>query len=872
MKILKITLLNINSLKGQHSIDFRDEKFSKGLFAITGATGAGKTTILDAICVAMYAKTPRLSNPNELMSKYSGECFCEVEFEINGIEYRSRWSQRRARKKFDGKFQIAQMELSLLENGKIIESKLQEVPKKVEEIIHLDFKRFTKSIMLAQGSFDAFLKSNPNERAHLLEKITGMEIYTQISQKVFERKKIELEKFESLKKELGSIKLLSSTDIIQINIQIEQRKEQRESLKQRVHKLHEKINWLKNIEELKELVCKQKDNISILKESQKKQKPQFDKLSLAKKAKRHELSFLRFQDRVIQKDKLAKEINKIQKEINKREENEKKELEQIEKQKNKQKLFLSSYQDKLESIQQALIIENQLIEIEKKYKEQLKKSIATNQKINTLEKELISLNKEIEINTKKEKQYISSLKRQIRDENIQLELLVDIKKTLKQGMSCPLCNSTIINDIEKESNHNPNLKDIKKYISTKEKLEKIQTKLIPLKLDKMEKDTHLNINKRAIKANSLEIVCMETKIEKLKNSIKHLLKNQTPKAYQQTLDKEKNQLEKELINLKDNFQKQQSQYIANKKLISLETKNLEHLKREINGLQENLLKEIKEDNFSTIEELQNAYLEKSIFDQLSKKEENLLQKIKQNQILLLENSQKLNYQINNPLTEYSLEILLKERKAYEESIESISKEIGNRENQLKEDLKNKNRQSSLISKLENQERELYKWSKLNDLIGSKDGDKFRKFAQHLTLGHLTQLANQYLEKISQRYLIKNSDKKELEIEIIDTYQANIIRSTNTLSGGEKFLVSLSLALGLSDLVSKNISIKSLFLDEGFDTLDEDTLDIALNALDYLQHQGKMIGIISHVEILKERIPNQIHIQKLNGGFSKLIKI
>ncbi len=872
MRILKITLLNINSLKGKHTIDFRDDRFSKGLFAITGATGAGKTTILDAICVAMYAKTPRLNNPNELMSKYSGECFCEVEFEIDNIGYRSRWSQRRARKKFDGKFQIAQMELSLLEDGKIIESKLQEVPKRIEEIIHLDFKRFTKSIMLAQGSFDAFLKSNQNERANLLEKITGMEIYTQISQKVFEKKKVELEKFESLKKEVGSIELLSSSEITQITVQIKQRKIQREDLKKILHKLHEKINWLKNIEELKKSIHEQKDEITNLKENQKKQKPQFDKLTLAKKAKKHELSFKLFQDRLTQKDKLEKEIKKTQEEIKKREENEKKELKEIEKQRQKQELFLSSYQEKLDSIQQALIVENQLIEIEKEHKKQLKESIEKNEKIESLEKELLTINKSIEINIKKEQQYISSLKKQIEDKNIQLDLLVDIKQTLKQGMQCPLCNSTIINDIEKDDNHNPNLKDIKQYISTKEKLKKIQIKLIPLKMNKMEKDTHLEINQKEIQKDTLEIVYMQTKIKNLKESIKYLLKDQNPKAYQQRLHKQKEKLEKELLDLKDNFQKQHSQYIANKKLISIEIENLDQLKKEINILQDQLLKEIKQDNFFTIEELQNAYIEKSIFEKLLKNEEDLLQKIKQNQILLLENSQKLDHQSKNPLTEYSLEVLLKQRKSEEESIETISKEIGERENRLKQDLKNRNQQRSLISKVEKQEREFHKWSRLNDLIGSKDGDKFRKFAQHLTLGYLTQLANQYLEKISQRYLIKTSDTKELEIEIIDTYQANIIRSTNTLSGGERFLVSLSLAFGLSDLVSKNISIESLFLDEGFDTLDEETLDIALSALDYLQHQGKMIGIISHVEILKERIPTQIHIQKLSGGFSKLVKI
>ncbi len=871
MKILKITLLNINSLKGKHSIDFRDEKFSKGLFTITGATGAGKTTILDAICVAMYAKTPRLSNPNELMSKYCGECFCEVEFEINQVEYRSKWSQRRARKKIDGKFQTAQMELSLLKDGKIIESRLQNVPKRVEEIIHLDFKRFTKSIMLAQGSFDAFLKANTNERANLLEKITGMEIYTQISQKVFEKKKVELEKFEKLKKDLGGIEILSSNEIIEIKIQIDQRKIQKEELKKVIYTIHEEINWIKNRENLKKAVQKYKKRLLILEEEQIKKRTKFDKLVLAQKAQEHELSFEILQDRLKQEQKTQKEINKIQKNIDKRENIKVDELQKIEQHTKEQEIFFSAYQEKIESIQQAMIIENQLLENEKQYKDRVKNSQESRKKVILLEKELALLDKKIKSDTKKEQQYISSLKSQIEDKKIQLELLSDIKKTLKKGMQCPLCNSKIENNIEKNITHNHNIEDIKTYVSTKERLEKIQKKLIPLKMEKWEKDTHLNINKKELEKSSRDIINIQTKLKTLKDSIKNLIGNQSAKEYQQKLYRQKDILEKRSILLKDNFQKHQNQYEANKKFIVLEKENLKQLQKEIKTFRENFLKELKVNNFSTIEELQDAYLEKPIFNKLLKEKEKLIQDIKQNQILLEENSKKLDYQNRNPLTKYDLTPLLHERKANEESIERLSKEIGERENRLKKDLQNRNQQKSLISKVEKQEREFHKWSRLNDLIGSKDGDKFRKFAQHLTLGYLTQLANQYLKKISQRYLIKSSDTKELEIEIVDTYQANIIRSTNTLSGGERFLVSLSLAFGLSDLVSKNISIESLFLDEGFDTLDEDTLDIALNALDHLQHQGKMIGIISHVEILKDRIPTQIHIKKLSGGFSTLIK-
>ncbi len=162
------------------------------------------------------------------------------------------------------------------------------------------------------------------------------------------------------------------------------------------------------------------------------------------------------------------------------------------------------------------------------------------------------------------------------------------------------------------------------------------------------------------------------------------------------------------------------------------------------------------------------------------------------------------------------------------------------------------------------------WQRLDGLIGSAKGDKYRKFAQGLTLDHLLQLANRHLERLHGRYLLRRKASGELELDIIDSWQGDAARDTRTLSGGESFLVSLALALALSDLVSHKTSIDSLFLDEGFGTLDGDTLDIALDALDNLNASGKMIGIISHVEGLKERIPAQIRVDKGGGvGYSRL---
>ena len=177
----------------------------------------------------------------------------------------------------------------------------------------------------------------------------------------------------------------------------------------------------------------------------------------------------------------------------------------------------------------------------------------------------------------------------------------------------------------------------------------------------------------------------------------------------------------------------------------------------------------------------------------------------------------------------------------------------------------------MLQQIDKQQLNYDSWTHLNALIGSADGKKFRVFAQGLTLDYLIHLANRQLQQLHKRYQLQRKAGVALELQVIDTWQADAKRDTNTLSGGESFLVSLALAL--SDLVSHKTSIDSLFLDEGFGTLDRETLDIALDALDNLNAKGKMIGIISHIDALKERIPVQIQIKKQSGlGVSQLASI
>ena len=225
MRIISIACRNLNSLRGteRHELDFEKAPLEGcGLFAILGPTGAGKTTLLDALTLALYNQTPRQKNPQALLSNGEAEAWAEVVYEVEAGRFLSKWSVKRARKQRDGTLQPAAMEVSTWPDAAglaagdlptIIAQKSTESIRKNEELTGLDYGQFTRSVLLAQGGFAEFLKAKDDERATLLERMTGTAIYKELSKQAHERKNSEEGKEATLAIRLGAVQLFDEATL-----------------------------------------------------------------------------------------------------------------------------------------------------------------------------------------------------------------------------------------------------------------------------------------------------------------------------------------------------------------------------------------------------------------------------------------------------------------------------------------------------------------------------------------------------------------------------------------------------------------------------------------------------------------------------------
>ena len=254
MKILKIALKNLNSLKLDTVIDFTETPLrDAGLFAIVGDTGAGKTTILDALTLGLYGKVHRNKDEGEVLSYGTIDGHAEVEFSVKEEIYRGKWVIWRSRGKLDGKINTKRefakwnAEKAVFE---IVAEKIRDISEKIEEITGLDYERFSKSVMLSQGDFAAFLKAGDKDRSNLLERITGTEVYSQISMAAFKKHKEEEQKISDLKRELDALQILDPETLKQLKKEKKELTKESTVQKKQKEQLQTQIQWRSRIVEL----------------------------------------------------------------------------------------------------------------------------------------------------------------------------------------------------------------------------------------------------------------------------------------------------------------------------------------------------------------------------------------------------------------------------------------------------------------------------------------------------------------------------------------------------------------------------------------------------------------------------------------------
>lgn len=1109
MRIRKLRFKNLNSLRGEFAIDFSAPPLvDAGLFAVTGSTGAGKSTIFDALCLGLYGQTPRLQKRKaggegifEIVSRHTAEASAEVEFELGRERYRSAWECHRARGSVEGQFQAPKMYLLDLNTETLLEEKLSEVPVRVAELSGLDFERFTRSVLLAQGAFAAFLHAEPAERADLLEKMTGSAIYSEVSRLSFERAKEEQRRYDELQSRVAELQLMDEEELAVLErdrLEAETRSAELQTKRDQLIVSREKAL---RIASLRTSVEEKRKEFATLEEER-------PRIREARKSLEAHARALTVKPLLTGRDERAAELQAIEEALRERtealallEEREKgaqrgereagearsaaeRELHQAgeirseaerlgyqlaEKQNRIEVLHRDSLQaeesltaldtaarsaaearKKLEEegrLNRELINSQPLVRLNEKFelvkhlfalytrnreataslvgrKEELARTLAEHPEgeaidlgaIRELEKQYhtwealaakASRAEELQRSLEESRNSVETLVGSIEAEEHSLkveaekltrveaaereDLARSLRGKLKRGSPCPVCGATEhpfrgeqelfpqglpeISSLEelrarvgegevrlaglRERLHG--LKE--RIVSQEEELEPLQVLLAessysrleferlrtrfseaqsawearekrkPLEdeLQSLEKEAGLRRAELEEARASLEEILDETgipleaddplraveervlrfrrteeeereRIETLQvldrdakeRSAKRHELDQILKAKQEeaTLLKEESEANTralealtggipfeefhaarqaaaaEAARRHDESQKVLSslreELAGVKSAIETRRAQADESRRRLEELTEELLVATAEAGFSDLELLREALLEEA--EELGRS----VREFDERELSLSRKIEELEGELNQAPEE------LQDLEGIENRLQALIREhdtaLARRQElstQLRQEQGRRLEAGNLQLKINDQRKELDIWLRLKELIGSAKGDSFRRFAQGLTLEYLIRLANHHLIRFSGRYRLRREEGSELRMEIVDTWQADAVRPVGTLSGGETFLASLALALGLSELAGRKTRIDSLFLDEGFGSLDGETLETVIAALESLQSGGKLIGIISHVEALKERLPVQIRVQRRGTGYSKL---
>ncbi len=964
MRIEKVAIQNVNSLYGSFELDFTDSAYSLGLFAIVGPSGAGKSTILDAMCLALYGRTPRItvsSEHDEAMNRNSDKCRAEAVFVSGGRRYAGVFEHRRTIRSAKP-FMPPKNELyECLEDGtrKALSDNKTEALRKIEDIIGLDYDQFTRSVMLAQFKFAEFLSANSGQRAEILEQVSGTDIYRRISVAVYNKQKEYKTQLEEIRIKKETVSLLSQEQVKAVSkelVTIESSISWLDALKTKTDECASVLKGIAQSEKaLEGLFEKQRQIGKTLEEKkkaldealaeEKKQKQQSARLTkilttareldLKKESAQKEEDRLKREMTSADNDILQQKkgiLGKLKKHLPDADDAQLKklyetdneaqiitehlsaELKQAEQKETKlkekrSKLLLGRtekiWTDRQDKLEEALPLV--------KARDQSKQAAAEQKALKVLLEKLEAESKKLDESIKENQEKFLYAKLQ--------EKYGEQRKQLKDGEPCPLCgalehpgahehiDTSFIKEAEEErqnlveqkKKNESSITDIAYKVSVQAKelsdsetiiagKEKLLEEFGGISAEMLEKEK-AEIKKTLTQARNMgeEISAAGADVLRLTRQLGEVSEDvQQIKHAKQTIgeyEKRKGVFAKELeaavkqtkeIASKrhelfgekdaDNEQRKQEEALeaaeTKTKLIRQQTEaataqdvaNCADIASTKNRISE--FKKSFDTAFSEVSSMagQTEHLDSAGQTDTSEEIKTRLGSIVQNE----EQPEGAFLQLSG-------------------SLSSMIRKLGERTGEARKTLsineKNKEQVKELLSAEKKTGEEFKKWSELNSLIGSADGIKFSRIAQGITFDVLLRFANESLKKMSDRYILvrdSSSMASPLEINVTDNYQAGEQRPVSNLSGGESFVVSLALALGLSEMSSGRTQIDSLFIDEGFASLDENYLELALQTLSTLgNRQNKLIGVISHVKELKERIDTQIELTPLSGGRSSM---
>ena len=907
MRPLKITMSAFGPYAGEVTLDM--QKLGKsGIYLITGDTGAGKTTVFDAISYALYGEASGNYRENTtLRSKYASAdtpTFVELEFEYNNEIYKINRNPEypRPNKRGEGfTKQSANAEL-VMPDGSVI-TKIKEVSAKVEEIIGINKNQFSQIAMIAQGDFRKLLNCETNERSKIFRKIFKTEPYHNIEIKLsslFNELKRNREKEKSgIEQYINQLKC-NENDTLSLELE---RAKSGDVLIEDVIKLAGEIinkdtleytKTQKNIESINEEIEKINSNIKLY-EKQEATKKAYAKASAQLeelKTKRNdcEKAYKSAEAQRERLDDLTRKINLINSKMPKHDE-----LKSLEDSINERAQSFEKSNNLLKLKQQEITLLEKEFDEKSKALEEVKGADLLVQKLNVQKEEIkkkAEALKELKIEIDRCKTEQKNLKnpesfaKSALDEygaleneynqiyiaffNEQAGIIAD---ELKDGEPCPVCGSTSHPNLARKSENAPSQADVESAQNlvkkAQEKADKARDTASALK--SRFDEIAANVKSAAKKLFGTDDNVFDdynSNINALKKEYDDtlaLLKTANEKLnLYQKLDKEIPKIQEKQKSLSDEISTLNTQKASDEAFISENTKRVTSIKSELDFESADLAKDKLKEYTNLSSDIKNA-IEKSKndFDDIKSKYDT--QKGKK---ASLENALKEFKEIDlASLNEKSLKL-----NEHKNDIDETAKSLYSRIDSNKSLVDNISEKRDILKEYDDK----YVWLKAlsetaNGDISGKEKITLETFVQMTYFDSIIRKANIRLLTMSdgQYELVRRSDAETLKkneglaLDVIDHFNASS-RSVSTLSGGESFMASLCLALGLSDEIQSSnggIKLDTMFVDEGFGSLDGEALDRALSALTSLSQGNRLVGIISHVDVLRDRIDNKIVITK-----------